>query len=339
MPRVRSVVALLLAALTLWAGAPAWAQFELPPDEPRDQIVLAGDVFVRRGNEVAEVVVLHGTVVVAGLVRGDVVVIDGRIEIAGQVSGSVVNVGGPVALGGSSQVGGDVIARGRVRVVPGAQVGGSVREGSAFTFRTPIAALGRFAPWLAIWMSVLALGLLLFLLAPRGADAVAIASRTAPWASTGWGALAFIALPVIGAIAIVSLVWLPFGLGLLLALFLLYSIGLTLSAFALGRLLWRVPRGRLLAFAIGWAILAAISLIPWVGVLVWVAGSVFGLGATIVAIWRSRGAGGRHRPGGKMVVEVPEASAATGPSQEAPEMAASQPLVSEREIGREGMGL
>jgi hypothetical protein len=339
MPRVRSVVALLLAALTLWAGAPAWAQFELPPDEPRDQIVLAGDVFVRRGNEVAEVVVLHGTVVVAGLVRGDVVVIDGRIEIAGQVSGSVVNVGGPVALGGSSQVGGDVIARGRVRVVPGAQVGGSVREGSAFTFRTPIAALGRFAPWLAIWMSVLALGLLLFLLAPRGADAVANASRTAPWASTGWGALAFIALPIIGAIAIVSLVWLPFGLGLLLALFLLYSIGLTLSAFALGRLLWRVPRGRLLAFAIGWVILAAISLIPWVGVLVWVAGSVFGLGATIVAIWRSRGAGGRHRPGGKMVVEVPEASATTEPSQEAPEMAASQLMVSEREIGREGMGL
>jgi hypothetical protein len=339
MPHARSAVALLLAALALWAGAPARAQFELPPEEPRDQIVLAGDVLVRRGDEVAEVVVLRGTVVVAGLVRGDVVVIDGRIEIAGQVSGSVVNVGGPVTLGGSSHVGGDVIARGRVRVVPGAQVDGSVREGSAFTFRTPITALGRFAPWLAVWMSVLALGLLLLVLAPRGADAVWNASRTAPWASTGWGALAFVALPVTGAIAIVSLVWLPFGLGLLLALFLLYSIGLTLSAFALGRRIWREPRGRLLAFAIGWVILAAVSLIPWVGVLVWVAGAVFGLGATIVAAWRSRGAGGRHRPGGKMVVEVPEASATPEPSEEAPETAALQPMVSERETGREGMGL
>lgn len=339
MPRARSAVALVLAALVLWAGVPAWAQFDLPPDEPRDQIVLAGDVLVRRGDEVAEVVVLRGTVVVAGLVRGDVVVIDGRIQVAGQVSGSVVNVGGPVTLGGSSHVLGDVIARGRVRVVPGAQVDGTVREGSAFTFRTPIAALGRFAPWLAIWMSVLALGLLLLLLAPRGADAVSNASRTAPWASSGWGALAFVALPVTGAIAIVSLVWLPFGLGLVLALFLLYSIGLTLAASALGRLIWREPRGRLLAFAIGWAILAAVSLIPWVGVLVWVAGSVFGLGATIVAAWRARGAGGRHRPGGKMVVEVPEAPETTEPSEEVPETAALQPMVSEGEVGREGVGL
>ncbi len=337
MPRARSVLALLLAAVTLWAAAPAWAQFELPPEEPRDQIVLAGDVLVRRGDEVGEVVVLRGTVVVAGLVRGDIVVIDGRIQVAGQVSGSVVNVGGPVTLGGSSHVLGDVIARGRVRVVPGAQVDGSVREGSAFTFRTPIAALGRFAPWLAIWMSVLALGLLLLLLAPRGADAVSNASRTAPWASTGWGAVAFVALPIAGALAIVSLVWLPFGLGLLLALFLLYSVGLALAAFALGRRIWREPRGRLLAFAIGWAILAVVSLIPWLGVLVWVAGSVFGVGATIVAAWRARGVGGRHRPGGKMVVEVPEA-AALEPA-ETPETAALQPMVGDREIGREGVGL
>ena len=339
MPRARSAVALVLAGLLLWVGAPAWAQFELPPDEPRDQIVLAGDVLVRRGDEVAEVVVLRGTVVVAGLVRGDVVVIDGRIEVAGQVSGSVVNVGGPVTLGGSSHVLGDVIARGRVRLVPGAQVDGTVREGSAFTFRTPIAALGRFAPWFAIWMSVLVLGLLLLLVAPRGADAVSNASRTAPWASSGWGALAFVALPVTGAIAIVSLVWLPFGLGLLLALFLLYSIGLTLAAFALGRLLWREPRGRLLAFAIGWTILAAVALIPWVGFVVWLAGSVFGLGATIVAAWRARGAGGRHRPGGKMVIEVPEASQTTEPSEEVPEAAALQPMATEGEIGREGVGL
>lgn len=326
MPRARSVFAVLLAALTLSAAAPAWAQFEQPPEEPRDQIVLAGDVSVRRGQEVGEVVVLRGTVLVAGVVRGDVVLLDGRIEVTGQVSGSVVNVGGPVVLGPSSQVLGDVIARGRVRAVPGAQVGGTIRQGSAFTFRTPIVAFGRFAPWLAIWMSVLALGLLLLLLAPRGADAASNSARTAPWASSGWGVLAFVALPILGAIAIVSLVWLPLGLGLLLALFLLYSVGLCWSVFALGRLIWREPRGRVLAFAIGCAILAAISLIPWAGALVWVAGSVFGLGTMIVATWRARGSGGRHRPGGKMPVKIePE------PEESTTEM--------ERELRQEGAGL
>jgi len=325
MPRARSVFAVLLAALALWVAAPAWAQFELPPEEPRDQIVLAGDVSVRRGQEVGEVVVLRGTVVVAGVVRGDVVVLDGRIEVTGQVSGSVVNIGGPISLGSSSHVLGDVIARGRVRAAPGAQVGGTIRQGTAFTFRSPIVALGRFAPWLAIWMSVLVLGFVLLLLAPRGADAASVAARTAPWASTGWGALTFVALPVLGALAVVSLVWLPLGLGLLLALFLLYSVGLCWSAFALGRLIWREPRGRTLAFAIGWAILAAISLIPWAGRLVWVAGSVFGLGTMLVAAWRARGSGGRHRPGGKMPIVVPE------PVESSTEM--------ERELRQEGAGL
>jgi hypothetical protein len=326
MPRPRRWLPAVLVAFALSVAAPAWAQFELPPEEPRDQIVLAGDVLVRRGQEVREIVVLHGTVVVAGVVRGDVVLLDGRIEVSGQVSGSVVNVGGPIVLGSSSHVLGDVIARGRVRTAPGAQVGGTIREGSAFTFRTPIVAFGRFAPWLAIWMSVLALGLLLLLLAPRGADTAANAARTAPWASSGWGVLAFIALPVLCAIAIVSLVWLPLGLGLLLALFLLYSIGLCWSVFALGRLIWREPRRRVPAFAIGWAILAAISLIPWAGWIVWAAGSVFGLGTMIVAVWRARGSGGRHRPGGKIPVKIePE------PEESTNEM--------ERELRQEGAGL
>jgi len=327
MPRARSLFAVVSATLVLSVAPAAWAQFELPPEEPRDQIMLAGDVSVRRGQEVGEVVVLHGTVAVAGVVRGDVIVLDGRIEVAGQVSGSVVNIGGPVSLGPSSQVLGDVLARGRVRVAPGAQVGGTIRQGSAFTFRTPIVAFGRFAPWLAIWMSVFVLGLALLLLAPRGADAASNAARTAPWASTGWGVLAFAGLPVLGAVAIVSLVWLPLGLGLLLALFLLYSIGLCWSAFALGRLVWREPRGRVLAFAIGWAVLAAIALIPWAGGIVWVAGSVFGLGTMLVAAWRTRGSGGRHRPGVKMAVRTE------------PEPGRERESEMERELRQEGAGL
>jgi hypothetical protein len=261
--------------------------------------------------------------------RGDVVVLHGRILVTGQVSGSVVSVSGPVTLGGSSHVRGDVIANEGVRVTEGAIVDGDVRSNVTFALNGPIEKLGRFAPWLAVWASVFALGLVLLLLAPRGADAVAAAGRTAPWASLGWGVGAFVLLPVLGALAILTIVWLPLGLGLLAALFLLYSVGITWSVFALGRLLWREPRGRLLAFVFGWLILAGLAAIPYVGGVVWVVAAAAGLGSMTVAAWRARpspkaGAEprptGRHRAGGKM----PESSVV--------------PMVTETEMGSEGAG-
>ena len=334
MQRARARLALVLLALLLPVPAAALAQTDPGTAEPRDQIVLSGDVQVRRGQEVGEVVVLHGTATVAGVVRGDVVVLDGRIGVTGQVSGAVVSVGGSVTLGPSSRVLGDVLAHERVVAAPGARVDGDVREGVAFTFRTPIEALGAFAPWLAGGVSVLGLGLLLLLVGPRAADAVSSAALGSPWASVGWGLAAFVVLPLAGVIGVFTLVWLPLGLGLLLSLFLLYSVGLAWSAFALGRVLWHEPRSRVLAFVMGWAILAALAAIPFVGAVVWLAGAMFGLGAGTVAIWRARGApprtrgsGGRHRQGGKMPVVIPETT---------PE---PQPMIAEREMGEEGAGL
>ena len=334
MQRARALLVLILLALCLGVPSVAGAQTAPGVAEPRDQVVLSGDVQVRRGQEVGEVVVLHGTVTVAGVVRGDVVVLDGPIEVAGQVSGAVVSVSGSVTLGPSSRVLGDVLAHERVIAAPGARVDGDVREGVTFTFRTPIEALGAFAPWLAVWFSVLALGLLLLLLGPKAAEAVAAGAREAPWPSLGWGVVAFAVLPVAGVIGVFSLVWLPLGLGILLSLFLLYSVGIAWSAFALGRVLWREPRSRMLAFLFGWAILAAVAAIPFVGGVVWVAGAVCGLGSGTVAIWRARGraprtpgAGGRHRQGGKMPVTIPAATAEP------------EPMIVEREMGEEGAGL
>jgi hypothetical protein len=331
MQRARTGLALLPLALAFAVPTAALGQTEPGTADPRDQIVLSGDVQVRRGQEVGEVVVLHGTATVAGVVRGDVVVLDGRIDVTGQVSGAVVSVGGSVALGPSSHVRGDVLAHDRVTAAPGARVDGDVREDVTFTFRAPIEALGPFAPWLAVWCSVLALGLLLLLVGPRAADAVSSAARGSPWASLGWGFAAFVVLPLAGVIGVFSLVWLPLGLGLLLSLFLLYSVGLAWSALALGRVLWHEPRSRMLAFVIGWAILAAVAAIPFVGGIVWVAGAVFGLGSCTMAIWRARGAapraGGRHRQGGKMPVVIPASTEEPGP------------MIVEREMGEEGAGL
>ena len=62
----------------------------------------------------------------------------------------------------------------------------------------------------------------------------------------------------------------------------------------------REPRGRAGALFAGWGAAAAIGLVPFLNVVVWVLGSMFGLGAAVVAIWRPASAApsrGRHRAG------------------------------------------
>ena len=327
---IRRSFACLVAGLTLWLGGPAVAQTPSPEGtlaegRPRDQIVLSGDVMVPRGEEVGEVIVLHGTATVAGVARGDVIVVDGSISVTGQVSGSLVSVNGPVTLGPNAQVLGDVIARGRIRIPAGASVGGDVREGTAFTFRTPIEVFGPLAAWLAVVMSTLLLGALLLFLVPRGGEAVASVALRSPLAAAGIGLAVFLALPLAAVLAVLTLVGLPLGLGVLLGLFLLFSIGFAWSVFVIGRALWHPPRSRWVALAIGWAIVAAISAIPVVGAIAWFAGAAFGLGAMTIATWRARGAGGRHRSGGKM----PAGRSALEPAQPSPEPMVIEPATPE----------
>jgi carbonic anhydrase/acetyltransferase-like protein (isoleucine patch superfamily) len=296
MAAVRACVLLFAFAcgLLLAVAAPASAA---DAGEPQDQIVLSGTVDVPRGREVGEVVVLHGSVTVEGVVHGDVVVLDGRISVTGQVSGAVVAINGPVFVGPDAQIVGDVLVRDAVTVKEGAMIGGRVRQGTAFTLRSPIRAVGRFASWLAVATSTLILGLLLILVAPRGAAAVASVSSRSPWACLGWGVAAFVAAPVLAVLAVASLLGLPLGLALLLSLLLLYFVGYAWGVWALGRWLWKSPRSRALAFAFGWLIVTAVAAIPAIGGIVWLIGSVFGLGAMSVATWRSRGTSGKHRGG------------------------------------------
>jgi hypothetical protein len=317
--RNRLLAAPALVLFVLLAGSTAAHAQTQPPSPspspgpdltatPQDQIVLDGRVVVARGQSAGEIVVFSGRVLVAGVVRGDVVVVNGPITISGQVSGSVISFDGSVRLAASAQVAGDVIAREDVEVADGAQVGGEVRAHAPFTFTIPARALGRFASWLAVSVSTLLLGLLLLWLAPRGADRVLRAAREAAWTSAAWGLAVIVLLPAVSAMFVLSLVALPLGLVLLLALALLLFVAYTWSMWVLGRLVVR-EHGRVLGFLAGWAIARAVGLIPIVSGVTFGLAAAFGLGAMTVASWRARGAtrrrGGSHRRG---YVTLPEAA-------------------------------
>jgi cytoskeletal protein CcmA (bactofilin family) len=274
--------------------------------QPEDQIVLAGTVAIPQGERVGEVVVFSGSVDVDGVVTGDIVILDGPVTVTGQVNGSVIAADGVVRLAASARVGGDVLASEPIRIRPGAKVGGEARGETRFSLEAPLAVLGKLLGPVAISISVLLTGLVLVWLAPRGADAVADALTAAPLASLGWGILLALAVPVTAVALVVSVLGLPLGLALVLSLGLWWLIGLTWAAWCAGRGLVHAPRGRSVAFVAGWAILAAVGLVPILNAAAWTLAPVLGIGALVVAVWHARrgtGRHGRHRRGATVSAE------------------------------------
>jgi cytoskeletal protein CcmA (bactofilin family) len=262
-----------------------------------DRVVLSGNVRVPNGETAEEVVVFSGDVAVGGLVRGDVVAFSGRVVVTGQVSGDVVSFDGPVLLGPNAQVGGSVIARDAVTRRPGAQVGGSVGAGFPVTFRAPALLSGRLGFWLSTTFSVLVLGLLLMWIAPRASDVVHETLVGSKLRSVLAGLAWFVGLPVLACAMAVTLMGLPFGLGLLMALAFLYSLAYTWGIWVVGRLILPAPRNRFLSFTLGWVIVRGLSAVPYLDAALWIVLVIPALGAMWLATWRARRPAppGRHR--------------------------------------------
>jgi hypothetical protein len=130
--------------------------------------------------------------------------------------------------------------------------------------------------------------LVLLWLTGRGADRILEAGRTRIGPSIGLGLLLFFGLPLLAIIALVTVIGIPLGLGLLAALLLVHALGYSAAAWILGRSIVRGATAWVVAFLAGWAILRVMALVPILGGLVWFAAVVFGLGALAVAIWRTR---------------------------------------------------
>ena len=278
----------VLAIGVLWPGAVGTAAAQGGPGDLGDQVVISGRVHMASGERAGNVVVLHGPVTVDGLVTGSVVVFDGPATIRGQVRDNVVVFNGPLSVAARARIGGDVLSRRRPSVAPGAVVQGQVRRLRA-EMGAPYLRFGaKLAVWLAYSFSVLVLGLVLLGVAPRALEAVSQESRRSVGSAIGWGLLVFFGVPILAIIALVTVVGIPLGLGLLLALWLLYTIGYTVGAWILGRAVVRPPRSRFVAFLAGWAILRAAALVPFLAGFLWLAAAVFGLGCLTVSLWRAR---------------------------------------------------
>jgi hypothetical protein len=272
--------------ISLAAGSPAAAQDGAIDRGDDEQVVLTGGLVVPEGETVGTVVVFNGPVVIEGTVTDSVVVFNGRTEISGAVQEDVVVFNGRVLIRSGAQVGGNVASRQDPEIEEGATVRGDVEDIANRIDLEDLWFAGRVAWWIGYSVSSLVLGLLLLLFAPRLDAAIVDVIRTRMGGAFGFGAAAFFLVPIVAVILLVTIVGIPLGLFVLLALALLYTVGYVAGAQALGRLLVKPPRSRFLAFLAGLGILRLAALIPIVGGLVWVVAAIFGLGALAVAARR-----------------------------------------------------
>lgn len=290
-PLSRSPSGLLISGGAMLAAVlsatPALAQAEDPAGD-RDQIVLTGQLVVAAGEVVDTAVILDGPARVDGTVRESLIVLNGDTKLTGTVQQDVIVLNGTVVVRSEAEIGGDLVTQTTPQVEDGATIRGE-RSSVATRFDYDVEVLGlagRMAWWIGYSISILILGMLLLAFAPRLFPAVRETATTRMGSSIGWGVGLFFLLPIGSVLLLVTVVGIPLGVFLLLALAFLYTLGYSVATLAVGSKLARSSPSRFVVFLAGWIVLRLLALIPFVGGWLWFLGSVWGLGLLAVAIRR-----------------------------------------------------
>ena len=248
-----------------------------------------------------QMVAMGKDVIVAGEALSDVAAMEGSVEVTGRVAGDVVVLGGDARLGPEAQVGGDVfVLGGTIQAAPGAHAAGrmvsyptassaliTLVEGPSFGlgFTSP-AVLGTKLALLAAWAALL---LLLFAATGRQLLETADGVRREPFRSfaTGLtGVLALVLTAMFFSAFTGGLVGVPLLVLVVLLALLLKLWGMVAVFYALGdwlaRRFLRRPRMRPLnAATIGLLVMGAVKFLPYVGIWVWTAATLIGIGAAL----------------------------------------------------------
>jgi hypothetical protein len=285
-----------IAALFL-AFIPSAALAQSPERNDDFTLRINGDVSIAAGDRVNSVVVIDGNLTVDGEVTDFVLVIKGDATINGTVGGDLTVINGDINLASSAVVDNVNSVRGNINRAQGATITGDIHERDNFRFLWAAAGLFSVLFWIAMTIAMVAAALIF---AAFGGRQLASAARamTGDVVNTIIGAVFFwIGVPILAFLAIVTVIGIPIGIGLIL--FLLPTIGFLgylISGTRLGT--WLLGLGGreagerpFLAAALGTLVLQLLVLIPVIGIVIAIVAGIWGGGALAFRIYR--GAGGK----------------------------------------------
>lgn len=300
MKGITALVAIIVAlSLATGLASVALAADETLPHTGRVLISTDGDVTVPADEQADLVIAINGDATIAGTAN-TVIVIGGRAILDGATVESLVIADGSADLGGGASILGNVhtfnaqVNRGSATIV------GEVRD-----MARDLAGLGLFIGiaaillWIGFGIATLLAGVMLVALATRQLRTTTRIIGHEPGRTAVAGLLALVIPPLVAGLAMATVVGIPAGLGLLIVVWpLLAFIGYLVGAVWLGS--WLTGRTRAGAddggrpygaTVIGLLVAFVVGLIPLVTAVI----SFFGLGAVVLAAWRTvRGSSSRQ---------------------------------------------
>jgi hypothetical protein len=251
-----------------------------------------GDLTVQEGETVDSAVIIDGNSQVDGTVEDFLLIIDGTSEVTGRVNGDIFGISADINLAEGAVVTGDInLIESDLQRAPGSEVRGNIDEDFDLEWWEWI--LINFVLWIGMTIAVIIFGLLLVAVAPRQAANAAALMRS----DVGWSvlsaAITFIGVPVLAVIALITVVGIPLGLGVLIfALPAVWFVGYLIAGLMLGTLIYSRTREGVrdnpyLAVVTGLGIIQLVVLVPFVGFVVAVLMGFWGAGALMLLAWRS----------------------------------------------------
>jgi hypothetical protein len=300
-----------LLALLMLVPVAAAADFS----DGTERIVISGgtDITLTSSQTVDVFVVYNGHARIEGSAR-TIFVVNGTVDLVAGHAAGIVAIRSHVTIDGASSVTGDIrTADSTVASAAGASVGGRIREVGPDVVGNWASAGGiLFIIYLAFAISAIAGGLLLAGVAARQVRAATTAMTREPVQVVGASLIGLVAVFTIAILAMVTVVGIPFGLGLLMLVLPVLLIagylvaGIWVGELVVARMARTTERKRpYLAALVGLAIVGVVGIIPVIGGLV----SLAGFGAILLLMWRAL-----RRDSGPLVAErdVPRVAHAAG---------------------------
>jgi hypothetical protein len=311
---MRRLMALTVGLMLALAPGTALAQ---SPDSRGNGFILRtrGDVVIAEGETVSSVVVIDGNLEVHGRVSNFVLVIEGDAVISGVVEGDMTVISGDIDLKAGAEVHNVNSVRGDVTRAQGATVSGDVHERDNFRFIWAVAGVFSILFWLGMTVATVAAALIFAAVGGRQLTAASrLMTGEAVNATIGTVVL-WVGVPIVAVLAMITVIGLPLGLGLLL--FLLPALGflgfivagtrLGLAIVGLGGR--EVGQHPYMAAALGSLILQLLILLPFLGALIAIVGGIWGAGS--LAFIAFRGAGGKGFEDATPVAAQPQVQGGT----------------------------
>jgi hypothetical protein len=288
MHRIVAIASVVLVALLVLV--PVAAAAEPIYEDGRVIVTIRGDITFPAGEAADTMVVIDGRATIEGDVR-EIFVLNGTATLSGARTEGIVALGGHVVLGPDAVVAGDVKVLGAtVEQAAGSSVEGRIDNGLDLAGFALFIGPALFVAYLGFVIAAIAAAVALASVASRQVRAATALISHEPATTFVAGLAGLAALIAAGSLAIVTIVGIPLGLGILIGVLPgLVFVGYLVTGIWVGDTILNqsstVGTGRrpYLAAVVGMLVLAVVSFIPVVGGLV----AFMGFGAVILSLWRT----------------------------------------------------